>query len=364
MALSLQGWAQPPTGITTSLDDLCKQARLRTLFAAGIESPGLAFLVKTLHGLVHIAFTIFLVGLLLYLFHINIAVFEIAAVGVGLAAMVYAFLTVWAITHPDCPYSTPLSKVVTSIRVFWATYRDRHGKAVARQPNDRRTFGLPSSDDDLEQFFEALPGFLDSKFGQLQEPLDLKRLQDALIGFWTRTSTSIRVSESVKGQRLIICMRIIDLKKAGLSIAIPEILSYSVDLSGVSELVEIAHYLGTLRSGRTGLLVRFIISWIIWTKNGYDKRWATLVMDELEISENVFWRYLRNGDNLSLAHLTHITRKYFHGLLQHDSNLTWNSLTILSSLPEFDIRDTLPELRRAFCALWDEVVTLVAPNPG
>ena len=371
MALSLQRWAQPPTGVTSSYN-LLGQAQLRTRFAARIESHSLAFLVETLHGLVHIAFAIFLVGLLLYLYNINLAVFHLAAVGAGLVLMVYAILTAMAIIQPGYPYSTPLSKVLvvlygTFIGAGWVTYLDRYlsstrsKNAVARQLDDEvlgRTFDLLKSDDDLEQFFEALPGFLDSRIADPRHSLELlgqQRLEEALIGFWTRTLTSIRVSESVKGQRLIICMRIIDSEEAGLSITIPQILRLSVDLSGVSGLVEIVHFLGTLRSGRTALLARVIIASIISTNDEHDKRWDALVMDELEISEDLFRRYLEHGNSLLLANLIHITRKFFHSLPRRDFDLTRRSLTILSSLSKFDIISTLPELQQEFCTLWDKV---------
>jgi hypothetical protein len=367
MALSLQRWAQPPTGVTSSYD-LLEQARLRTRFAARIESRSLAFLVETLHGLVHIGFAIFLVGLLLYLLDVDIYIFFLAVVEVGLVLVAYAFLTAMAIIHRRYPYSTPLSKVLavvlhrTSIRISRATHHHRYlssrrfEEVEGRQLDNEvlgRTFDLLRSDDDLEQFFEALPGFFDSGIADSRRSLELlgrQTLEEALIGFWARTLTSIRVSESVKGRRLIICMRIIDSEEAGLSITIPRILRLSVNLSGVAGLVEIAHLLGTLRSGRTVLLTRAIIASIIrtsdehdkhWgiisTNDEHDKRWNTLVMDELEMPEDLFRRYLEHGNSLLLANLIHITRKFFHSLLRRDFNLTRKSLTILSSLGSFTV---------------------------
>jgi hypothetical protein len=369
MALSLQRWAQPPTG-TAVTSKLLGQAQLRTCFAARIESHSLASLVDTLHGLVHIAFALFLVGLLLYLYDINTAVYHLAAVGIVFFLTVYAILTALAIIQTGYPYSTPLSKFLVvlngAFRVMLATFRDRHSSsmsknAVARRLDDEvlgRTFNLLRSDDELEQFFEALPGYLDSRIADTRRSIELlgqKRLEEALFWFWDRTLTSIRVSESVKGQRLIICMRIIVSEEAGLSITIPDILRRSVDLSGVSGLVEIPHFLGTLRSGRTALLAGVIIASIILINDEHDKRWDTLVMDELEMSEDLFRRYLEHGNSLLLANLIHITRKFFHSLLRRDSDLTRRSLTILSSLSKFDIIGTLPELQQDFCALWDKV---------
>ena len=400
MAISLQQWAQPPTGVTSSFN-LLEQAQSRTRFAAKIESHDFAFLVWALHGLVHIASAIFLAGLPLYLYNVNYTVFLLAEVVTFLVLMVYLTLTLLGMTffgmgrlQSEAPYSTPLSKVLAfvfgGISIFgWrVTYRGRSSSSrkfltIKEQDLDDevlgRTFDLLRSDDDLEQFFEALPGFFDSGIANSRRSLGLlgrrrleeagfelgrQTLEEALIGFWARTLTSVRVSESVKGQRLIICMRIID-SEAGLSITIPQILRLSVSLSGVSGLVEIAR---TLRSGRTTLLARVIIASTIWVIDEHDKHWGiistndehdnrldTLVMDELEISEDLFRRYLEHGKSLLLANLIHITRKFFHGLLRRDFNFTRKSLTILSSLSTFDITGTLPELQQEFCALWDKV---------
>ena len=389
MSLSLQRWAQPPTGVTTYPHNLPVQARLRTHFAAKIESPYFAFIIQTLQVLVHIAFIIFLAGLLLYLYKINSAVSNVAGVWAAVALIVYGTYCGLAISQATHILFHNLAVVLhktlrllscpTSVLrgVSRATHQMGHSRGryesltksrtklkmdqeLAPQLDNqvlRQTFDLLRSDDDLEQFFEALPGFLVSEI--VDDPrrnLDIlgqQRLAEALIGFWDRTLTSMRVSESVKGRRLIICTRVIEV--AELSITIPRILRLSGDLSGVSGLVEIGHSLRILFNGNAALFARSIIASIISTNNEHDKRWDTFVMDELEISEDLLRRYLEHGNSLLLANLIHITRKFFHSLLQHDLDLTRNSLTILSSLSKFDILNTLPELQHEFCALWDEV---------
>jgi len=80
-------------------------------------------------------------------------------------------------------------------------------------------------------------------------------------------------------------------------------------------------------------------------------------MDELDISKDVFRRYLDHGDSVLLANLIHITRQFFDSLLQRGLDLTRKSLSIiLPSLSKFDILNPLPELKRDFCALWNEIV--------
>ncbi|KAH9993193.1 hypothetical protein BJV77DRAFT_374242 [Russula vinacea] len=287
VALSLPRWAQPPTGVTSPRYSLPEQIRLRTLFSAGIERLNFAFLVEALHCLVHIAFSLFLIGLSQYFFHVNSTIFQLAQIWIVLFFLIYAGLTVVPILRPGSPYSTPFSNsfAVACAIVLQGTYRlfylvtslIRGSKATpwaVRHPKDRfrdwhfldlmkfarekareqapqidggvlkRTLNMLRSDDDLEQFFETIPGFCASEV--VDNPrrslhiLGQQRLAEALVEFFNRTLSSDRVSESVKGRRLIICMRVIE--AADLSIAVPRILHlFSGDLHGVSRSVEIGH---------------------------------------------------------------------------------------------------------------------------
>ena len=398
MALSLQRWARPPASPRHSLPE---QARLRTLFAAGIEMLDLAFLIETLHCLIHIAFSVFIVGFILYLF-IDIdsfSFFALMAVGMTPIFMVYVWLTVIPIIRPGSPYSTPFSNIFavayagcsygTSLLLYWVKSLLRFSNAaqgaVCRPKNGfrdwhlssmkfktaqelaplldgqvlKRTLDMLRSDDDLEQFFEAIPGFCASEIvDDPRRSLDIlgqQRLSEALVEFWNRTLSSDRVSESVKGRRLVVCLRVIE--AADLSVVVPQILYlFSADLRGASRSVEIGHSLEILRNGNVASLARGIIASIISTNDEHDERWSTLAMDELGISKYVLWRYLEHGDSMLLANLIHTTRQFFHSLLQPNSDLARKSLSILPSLSKFDVLDTLPELQQDFCALWNEIV--------
>ena len=54
--------------------------------------------------------------------------------------------------------------------------------------------------------------------------------------------------------------------------------------------------------------------------------------------------------------MIHITRHFFHSLLQHDSDLTREALSTLPSVSKFDILNTLPELQHDFSSLCNNVV--------
>jgi hypothetical protein len=222
----------------------------------------------------------------------------------------------------------------------------------------KRALDILRSDDDLEQFFEAIPGFCASKIvdnpRRSLDVLGLPRLAEALIGFWNRTMSSNRVSESVKARRLVVCVKVIE--AADLSIAVPHILHFlSGDLGEVSRSVETGHSLRPLRNGNAASLARGIIASIISDADRND-RWSMLAMDELAISRDVLRNYLAHGDSVLLANLIHITRHFFHSLLQPHPDLTREAISILPSVSKFDILNTLPELQRDFCELWNEVV--------
>ena len=400
VALSLRRWAQPCTWVASPRYSLLEQARLRTLLADRNERLNFAFLVGTLHGLVHISFSVFLFGLFPFLWH-GLLPFSLAILWIVLSIFVYAYFTALPLSRTAHPFRSPLINFVMLAisgfyhgiaRLFYlvnllirdseatqgivyppsnrslnwyldfAKFAEERVQELASCLDDevlRRTFDMLRSDDDLEQFFEAIPGFLASEIVENpRRSLDIlfqQRLAEALVGFCNRTMSSNRVSESVKGRRLIVCIRVIEV--ADLSIAVPWTLHlFSGDLSGVSGLVEMGHSLGIRRNGNAAPLAQVIIARIISINYERDERWSTLAMKELDISEDTLRRYLAHGDSISLTNLIHITRQFFDGLRQHDLAFTRMLLSILPSVSKFNISNTLPELQHEFCALWNEIV--------
>jgi hypothetical protein len=318
VALSLPRWAQPPTGVTSPRYSLPEQVRLHTLFSTGIEWLNFAFLVEALHCLARVAFSLFLVGLSQYFFNVNSTIFQLAQIWIVLFFFIYAGLTVMPILRPGFPCSTPFSNItaVACTIILHGTYRllylvaslipgSKATQWVVHHPKDhfrdwyfldsmnfardkaqkqapqidghvlKRTLNMLRSDDDLEQFFEVIPGFCASEIvdnpRRSLDILGLQRLAEALVEFWNRTLSSDRVSETVKGRRLIICIRVIE--AADLSIAVPRILQlFSGDRLGVSRSVEIGHSLGALRNGSVPSLARGIITSIISINDERDER--------------------------------------------------------------------------------------------
>ena len=398
VALSLQRWARPNSIVTSPSYSLPEQARLHALFAAAFKKFNFSSHIEALHGLVHISLGLFLTGLSLFL-----TLPTSVLIGLQFVTLMYISWTVLPVFRPGFPCSTPLTPVfaivngcvvrgfsrllylATSLfRICKGTGRatrgaHRHPKGYYRGWNLQKlaedkaqglaprfdgdilkvTLHMLRSDDDLERFLDAIPGFCASKIvhdpRQSLDILGQQRLAEALIGFWNRTLSSNVVPESIKGRRLLICMRAIE--AANLAIAAPGTLR---DLSfrylgGIARSVEVGHSLGNLRHGNVAPLARGIIAGIISSAERND-RWSVLAMDELGISRNVLGDYLARGDSVLLANLIHITRHFFHGLLQPHPYLTREALSILPSVSKFDILNTLPKLQHDFCDLWNEVV--------
>jgi hypothetical protein len=350
-ALMLQRLAKPRTWVTSLRYSQPEQARMGAYFAIGIERTNNA--VRDLHYVIIYSLLVFFSGILLHSFHPGGHVFFFLSL---FLAVTHTSLCLIHIIKISLRQGFPRFTLFTQENI-----QEQRPLGQGSQLDGevlKRTLDMSRSDDDLEQFFEAIPGFCASKIvdnpRRSLDVLGLPRLAEALIEFWNRTLSSNRVSESVKVRRLVVCVRVIE--AADLSIAVPHILHLLFgDLSEVSRSVEVGHSLRPLRNGNVASLARGIIAGIISDAERND-RWSMLAMDELGISRDVLWGYLAYGDSVLLANLIHITRHFFHGLLRPNPDLTREALSIFPSVSKFDIFNTLPELQRDFCDLWNEVV--------
>ena len=107
VALSLRRWAQPRTWVTSPRYSLLEQARLRTLLADRTERLNFDFLVGTLHGLVHISFSVFLFGLFAYLSDLYLPL-SLAILWIALSGLVYAYFTALPLSRTAHPFPSPL----------------------------------------------------------------------------------------------------------------------------------------------------------------------------------------------------------------------------------------------------------------
>ena len=346
--------------------------------------------------LLHLSLFLFIAGGLIYLFNINISVFYAVVWWVGYMAISYTGATVAVFFEAHNLLHTPLSPLALRIylaisyallQVFaFCSYipplhgllynmkrhcRDlsnrykkgllngkwRAAKEIASRPSSEidalileRIFPSLHDDHVRERFLESIPGFCHSKLSAL--PLSspvLQKLGQALDVFLDRTFSSGLTPELVQTRRLITCLN-----------AAHAALGHSA-VSGILDQIFDGHWDEALQSVEIGhalrlwdhrrdydLNVRRIVACILARVSDHDDRWTMLVWEEFGVPDSVFRDRFVEGDSVLLLILTHVSR-------QANRTGSWTS-EILSSLPKFDIHNTLPELQHDFCTVWNEIV--------
>ena len=198
-----------------------------------------------------------------------------------------------------------------------------------------------------------LPCFLfNSELRDLPERIK-RKFKRALVGFLDRTFSSNIVSESTRNIQVVTCLNAAH--------ATHDSLAVSRLFQGILK----GRWREALKSVKIGqslrrwshdddqeiaLYARSMVARIIANVREYDASAMALAVDQLGLSEHILQDHLAHGNSVLLANLIHITNQIFHsGSTCFDSDL-------LESLSKFDIQGTLPGLRRAFCALWNQIV--------
>ena len=353
---------------------------MRAFFAAGVDNMHIPWAVEGLPTLLHLSLFLFFGGLAIFLFDVDREVFSYVVWWIGLFCLVYGMITLLPLIRQDSPYNSPLSTpawfltIMTSlsfsslitilgliivapcyccccvnvwhiikacIRGLWKRHRRRLGgvEKVAEEAVSKRLSKIDISildwtitslgdDDSLKNFFEAIPGFLNSKLvkhleGNIPEEL-VKKYGDALNGFLDRTWTSNSVNDVEKLRRVDIATTAIGLTR---------------DFSG-------------LFIKRGELPPQVTMARILSSVQERDDRWITVAARVFDLSEQELRENIGLGDDsVLLAVLIHVTRRYLH------PDIYWYSfIPELGGLPIFNIRNTLPRLQHDFCTLWNEIL--------
>jgi len=383
------------------------RARVRSFFAEGVSKLHLPLAVEVLPTLLHSSLFLFFAGLVVLLYHINLTVFKIVAAWVGICTFLYAWVTLLPIFRHDSPYYTPLSSLAWFIytgllsvvfhfllwltafncfrREIWERFhalRDQyhrwflHGMEKAAEDF---ALGLPSDidgraliwtletldeDDELEAFFEGIPGFCNSAV--VSDPLAAfkipngKKMSEALVGFMCNTLSSNLVPEPIKQRRIEICINAVEAASLSINRRIFDRILYK-DWGGLSNSVEFGLFLKRIPycDAFSNYYSQCVISVIIATAQERDMRWFELAMDQLNISKANLQQYLEHGDSLTLAICISICRctmdaYYKHGWYR-DVFSQSKTFDVVSNL---DVHHTLLVLKREFCVLWNELVKL------
>jgi hypothetical protein len=372
---------------------------MRAFFAEGVENMHIPWAVEGLPALLHLSLFLFFGGLAIFLFNVDREVFCFVISWIGLFLTVYGLITLLPIIRHESPYHSPLSTpawflyasipyLTFKILVFitgcrcWSFrtwrrckhLRDRYQgwilegvEKVAEETASERSWEIyvqildwtisahdDGDDDSLKRFFEAIPGFFNSKLVKHLErdfPMELvKKFRDALCAFLGRTWSSNSINDSEKVRRLDISINAINqISKIRDPFMFYHILLELQD--EVPQTVEIGHTLARLctNDDQDIRVARHIIAGIVVNVRERNDSWVTLAaqvfgLPEQDLRDNI----PLGGDSVLLAIVIHVARQS----LRPD----YPCRMILEALSKLDIRDTLPRLQRDFCTLWNELV--------
>ena len=371
------------------------KARVRAFFSDSLNGLQILLMVEGLRVMIHLSLFLFFAGLTIFLFNTNDSVFGAVVWWMALSTATYIYITLLPIFRPSSPFHTPLSSTIwflyTGIpyvafgvlsRVF-STSRRCHKlkkyyhkrlvegmgktaeKTASRLSSEMDVRVLISSLGNLgedgvgEEFFKAIPGIFNSDQvnnleGHVLQVLRFK-FEQASNDFLSRTFSSHSISESARSDRLVICL---DATHAVLGPdGVSQILFNILD-GRWRQSVEMGHSLRRWSDSADQQytpFVRGIVAQIIAGSRERDVRWIALVRQEFGIPDQALLANVDDDDSALLSVLLYMIRQAIR-------TGSWTPWT-LSSLSQFDIRNTLLKLQHEFCRLWNDIV-LDAQNAG
>ncbi|KAH9175652.1 hypothetical protein EDB89DRAFT_327909 [Lactarius sanguifluus] len=407
LALLLQEWTRRYIKLTQprSASSPHQRARIRAFFDKGIEDLHLRWTVDALPILLHASLALFLAGLLVFTIGSNHTVFKVVASWVVLCTVIYAYFTLIPIFRCNSPYYTPLSSplwllytgtLCVAARILrWLTafnccndeiwhrfgyLKDRyqrqffHGleqvtEECAQKSSSEidgwvllRTLQSSHQDHVLEQLFEIFPGFCNSRvFNDLFADFKMsisKKMAEAVVGLMHRTLSSGLLPQSTKQRRITICHRA--MAEASLPINCRTLervlhkdwsgLLYSVDFG---LMLTKARYSDPFAEYYSQCVVSIIISRV----QEYGDRWFEFATGHLGISKTTLQTYLRHGDSMLLANCIFICRRTMEDYSKYGWRCdVYSRSKTLELVSRLDFQETLPELQREFCDMWNELV--------
>ena len=400
LATMLQQWARRYLRFTQRpKDNPHDRARIRAFFLHGVDTFHVSWVVEALPTLLHLSIGLFFSGILVWLFDINHPVFRSVGSWAALSASAYICITLLPIFRPNSPYCAPLSPTLWSLytgmsyivlkllsssvlrsgcrfhnlkRSYHKRFFEGLGKTTEAAACQRSsevdvrvlisTLDAIGEDGARAKFFAAIPGFFSSDLvNDLEVHLfkDFRtRFRKVLDGFLDRTLSSNQVSGSARSEQLSICLDAthVVLGVDGVSQILFDILNGR--WKELLQSVDMGHSLRRWSDSadeQYAPFVRGIVAQIIASARERDVRWISLVRQEFGIPDQVLRANIDDGDSASLSALLYMIRQAIR-------TGSWTPWT-LSSLSQFDIRNTLPKLQHEFCCLWNDIV-LEAQNDG
>ena len=370
---------------------------MRAFFAEGADKMHIPWAVEGLPMLLHISLFLFFGGLAIFLFKVDREVFSYVICWIGLFSLVYGLITLLPIIRHDSPYHSPLStlawflnasihRVTFKILYFvgsriltldWALRLIRYfnsryirwmvesvEEAAEVNASERSseidlqildwTLSALGDDDSLKSFFEAIPGFFNSKLVKNLERDFPRKLVNkfvyTLCGFLGRTWSSNSIDDSEKVCRFDIFINAVNQISEN-RFTLDDILCHLRD-DEVPQTAKMGHSLArwfTNNGEDISVVAKRVIAGTLVSVRERNESWVTLVVRVFGLPEQDLRDHIAlGGDSTLLAILIHVTRQYRGS---DDSNRK-----VLKALSKFDICNTLPRLQYDFCTLWNEVV--------
>ena len=198
-ATLVQQWVRRYNKLTQHSDSPTHRVRIRTFLFDGIKRFHVRLVVENTSLLLHAAIFLFFAGLVEFLFAINDEVAQVVVAVIGVFATLYFFLTSLPVLYRQCPFWTPLTAVlwymsyITMIVILSPSYlsshrtwfdgllkeikggfddhildgaKDKRTVKTIEQKAVKMTLGMCSGDTEVEDFLDAVPGYLgDDKAG-------------------------------------------------------------------------------------------------------------------------------------------------------------------------------------------------------
>jgi hypothetical protein len=336
-ATSLQEFAYEYISVTRPLR--CSPEKRARKRASHADRTHMFIIINNFRTLLHLSVFLFFAGLAILLFHINHTVFKSVIWLIALFSYYYAGAKLALFWHTDT--SIPDWKIDAEI-LGW-------------------TINALGDDNEMEHFFDAIPGFFKSKrvkdLGSRLPDTVVENFWKAANGFFERTLSSESLTEHVKSRRLDIGMNALSAIPIADASSIQGILFHPWDQE--PQNIEMGHTMArwcTSENSHIAQYARCIATRILAGVRERNDRWIELAIGVLGISVDDLRTYIAHGDDsLSLAILISVARRDIHSDF-YDRGLP-------STLYRLNILNTSPELQHDFCMLWNDCVEEAKRQP-
>ena len=349
VAMSVQQWVR--RYIVVTQPSRCgpeKRARIRAIFFDDMNESIPCAAIDILPTLLHLSLLLFFGGLGIFLFNVNHAVFWS---GLTLGFLYFSLCGILVLLKP-----TTILLVLGGM-IFVRVGLDQLASKRSWKYDLQIVKWLIRafrSEEALEKFFDAIPGFFNSNMVNLREK-DFKhflaKYWNVLNRFLCQSLSSSLVAESDKYLRLNICLKAMNAIYRSHNPSIPcDIFVKSRDkVPQFAEIVpgQLLAYC-TSEHKHTAHYAQCMVAKILASVPERDDRWIQFATSAFGLPISDLRDYIDHGnDSVSLAVLIYLIRQ--------SNDYRFCDQDALKAFSKLDIHQTLPGLQHGFCTLWNKI---------